>query len=95
MDQMCVRATNALMRLCIAQALLSCRCKFGLLVGMCFKYFLRLPAQRRSDFVPEKEANFSSISKYVLNTYKMYMKTLNYLIYRIRCLILVVKGKNN
>ena len=35
---------------------------FVLLVGMCFKYFLRFCAQRRNNFVPE-EAAFGSISK--------------------------------
>ena len=54
--------------------------------------------------MPEEEAHNSSIIKVyftlikvkkILRTYKMYMKTLIYLISRIRYLILAVKGQNS
>ena len=56
------------------------------------------------DFVPEEEADLSSISKDILhelkwkknlNTYKMYKKTLIYLISRLRYLILAMKAKKS
>ena len=105
-----VRAVNALMRLCIAQALLSGRCShinrhFCLISWHVFQVFVFC------DFVPEEEAIsclkkkpilvwyqsiFTLIKvKKILNTYKMYMETLIYLISRVKCLILTVKDQNN
>ena len=52
--------------------------------------------------MPEEDADFSSISKYILHllkrkkirkTFKMYMKVLIYIISRIRNLILAFKGQ--
>ena len=53
--------------------------------------------------MPDEEADFSSISKYILHllkkkilkNYTRYMKTVIYLFSRIRYLILAVKGQNN
>ena len=68
---------------------------------MCFKQFLRFYDRSRSDFVPEVDFRFKlDIKVYftlinvkkILKTYKMYMKTLIYLISSIRYLILAVKG---
>ena len=73
MYPMCVRAANALMRLCICPgsselSMLACK-KISLpyLLACVSNSFLRLRARRKGDFVPEEEADFSSISKYILH----------------------------
>ena len=69
MDPMCVRAANVLMRLCICPGSSELSMLTYKQTSLAYKSarvsnsFLRLRAQRRSDFVPEEEADFSSISK--------------------------------
>ena len=73
MSPMRVRAANALMRLCIClgsselSMLAFKQIRLSYQLACVSNSFLRLRAQRRSDFVPEEEANFSSISKHILH----------------------------
>ena len=81
-----------------AQTRLSCRCSHSRLV--CF--INACISNSFGDFVPEEDADFSSISMYILHllkrkkirkTFKMYMKELIYIISRIRNLFLALKAK--
>ena len=81
-----------------AQTRLSCRCSHFRL----FCFVNACISNSFGDFVPEEDADFSSISKYILHllkqkkirkTIKMYMKVLIYIISRIRNLILAFKGQ--
>ena len=81
-----------------AQTHPSCRCSHNRLV--CF--INACISNSFGNFMPEEDADFSSISEYILHllkrkkiwkTFKMYMKVLIFIISRIRNLILAFKGQ--
>ena len=73
MDPMCVRAANTLMRLCICPGsselsmLAYKQTSLSNKLACVSNVFFATSCPKKKRFVPEEEADFSSISKYILH----------------------------
>ena len=80
-----------------AQACLSCQCLHNKLVYLISWHVLQIAlailCQKKPIFARYQSIFYANYSEKILKTSKMYMKTLIYLISRIRYLIIAVKGK--